>query len=431
MKGKHKIWNRTWKQTGSHQGYWNTALRLTESPIKNKKIKKKINAFLKFSSGTGQHKFPRKPWIPTKVGRGSTAANNRLIRAPAESKGSGKRGEAPACAWLRGVPRSPPCPTWATSSCCLASRSPVGIKTPPILFCHTKCFKATWKHCLQDQQPQEESLLPLTSSFKRANKTPEVNSLLCAHDLTQESFVCFYKWLISRHLRVCYPFWSRVLLTYFIIITYSQDAETEQPTERSFKPSDTSHFTQLIQSPDLPIQIMFKSLNGKRLSAHGCWYVKSLYKSQYHRSHENCEFWCQLWKYSIWFLSWRKKNCLKSVQVQEVYFCFISAAEISSVRPVNSASEPCYCSRCLRWCQRAFQVSFRRPTAPLFNFMPLLQAEQPTKWLCSSFSCECNKSNNWPHIINYLKLTLITYWGRGWHIYIYKTIYFPHPRGPY
>lgn len=64
----------------------------------------------------------------------------------------------------------------------------------------------------------------------------------------------------------------------------------------------------------------------------------------------------------------KKKSCLKSVQVQEVYFCFISAAEISSVRPVNGASRPCYRSRCLRWCQRAFQVSFRRPTTPLFDF---------------------------------------------------------------
>lgn len=53
---------------------------------------------------------------------------------------------------------------------------------------------------------------------------------------------------------VCYPFWSSVLLTYFTIMTYSQYAETEQPTDLSFKSTDTSHFTQLIQSFDLPIQ---------------------------------------------------------------------------------------------------------------------------------------------------------------------------------
>lgn len=33
------------------------------------------------------------------------------------------------------------------------------------------------------------------------------------------------------------------------------------------------------------------------------------------------------------------EKCLKSVSEQEVYFCFISAAEVSSVRLLNSASE--------------------------------------------------------------------------------------------
>lgn len=124
-------------------------------------------------------------------------------------------------------------------------------------------------------------------------------------------------------LRVCYPFWSSVLSTYFIIMTYSQDVKTEQLTEPSFKSTDTSSFTQLIQSFDLPIQIMFKSLNGKTLSAQGCWYRKSLYKSQYHRSHENCEFWCQLWKYSIWFLSCRKmfKICLRTGSLFLLHQC--------------------------------------------------------------------------------------------------------------
>lgn len=61
-----------------------------------------------------------------------------------------------------------------------------------------------------------------------------------------------------------------MLLTYFIIITYSQDAETEQPTELSFKPSDASRFTQPMPSPDLPNPGAFRSLNGKRLAARGC-----------------------------------------------------------------------------------------------------------------------------------------------------------------
>lgn len=58
----------------------------------------------------------------------------------------------------------------------------------------------------------------------------QVNSLLCAHDPTWQFFVYFYKWLISRHLRVCYPFWNEALLTYFIVTPYSQDTEPEQPT---------------------------------------------------------------------------------------------------------------------------------------------------------------------------------------------------------
>jgi len=58
----------------------------------------------------------------------------------------------------------------------------------------------------------------------------QVNSLLCARDPTWQLFVYVYKWLISRHLRVCYPFWREALLTYFIIMPYSQDAEPEQPT---------------------------------------------------------------------------------------------------------------------------------------------------------------------------------------------------------
>lgn len=63
--------------------------------------------------------------------------------------------------------------------------------------------------------------------------------------------------------------------------------------------------------------------------------------------------------------------------------------------------------------------------------MPLLQAEQSTKWICSSFSWGYNKSNHRPCIINYLKLTLTTYWGGGWHICIYIKVHlFPSPTRP-
>lgn len=161
-------------------------------------------------------------------------------------------------------------------------------------------------------------------------------------------------------------------------MTYSQDAKTEQPTEPSFKSTDNSRFTQPIQSFGLPIQIMFQSLNGKRLSAQGCRDRKSLYKSQYHRSHKNCEFWCQLWKYSIWFPSCRKmfKICLSTGSLFLLHQC--------------SRSKQCKTGE---WCLRALlllQVLVRFPKQHFrfhsdiqlhycFNFMPLLQAEQPTK----------------------------------------------------
>lgn len=144
LRRKHTIWSHRWKQKGSHQGY-RVATLIEKMPLKIK-----INAFLKFFSGTGQHKFPRKPGIPTKVGRSSPAVNSSWSRHKWRAKKQEAKRNPCLCPALRAC--SPPCPLLpglpAASTRLLAPHW--GEKPLQLLF----VFKAIWKYCLWDWRPQ-------------------------------------------------------------------------------------------------------------------------------------------------------------------------------------------------------------------------------------------------------------------------------------